>query len=237
MYIKNKPIRLLKDIERIFSYIRTEVANNNRLVRITHDENYKLIIEDLDIQSDFSFTIELPRLDKGLVIYQVEFKPQNTNVLNHYSGEFSSKGNQVLQVFKNWLNTLSEYQTVNIHPSSKVLKDYQEQFYESFEFIDEETDASPLEFKIQRQLSEFLKLLIEEYKEDENVDEVLLNDICELNKLIPQLTQRQLKTQISWIFARLQIKGINAINRIIKVSTDAGIQYIFVEGLRRLLLG
>ena len=68
------------------------------------------------------------------------------------------------------MNTIKAYSGINIHPNNNVLKAYQEKFYNSFEFLDDENDNQPLEPIKQAQLSEFLNLLVDELEIDDKVD-------------------------------------------------------------------
>lgn len=235
MNLKNHPLKVVQDVTRIFQLIRNEVNDNSDIIRITYDDNFKIKIKDLDIGSNFFFMAENPKLQNHAVIYSVVQSPQSTSETKEHRYNASSSNDSLLNVFKNWLSIVKGYHASNPHPNSKVFKHYQERIYETFKFLPDENDNEPLEPIKQKQLSEFVTHLISEFENGDDVGEEIINELSELNKQIPILTQGQIKNQISWTFARLMQKGYQAINRITKVSTDAGIGQLFIEGIKMLL--
>jgi hypothetical protein len=238
MNYKDYPVGLLKDIEATFKLLRGVVDDNSNLIRITYDNDFRLVIKDLDLTSNYSFTIDSPILTKeNRINYRLTFAPTNRLVMETKKLVATSADNQVINNFKNWVAILKIYQTVDIHPTNKVLRDYQEKFYSSFKFLDDEADDKPLPFKYQKQISELLILMIGEFEKDDEIGKEIIEEIIELNKCIPQLTQGQIKGAVSWVLAKLIYNGKGVVNRIAKNATNAGIGQAFIEGIKLIMLG
>ena len=230
------PLTLLTDIQNVFNALRKEVKANSEYVRIVHDKDAKMVIEDLNFQSEFFFSIEKPRLDKE-VKYTLTYSPSNKSTIKENVVQGIATQQRILSVFKNWLLTINTYKRINIHPANEVLKEYQRQFYNSFQFLDDEGDDKPLEPKKQKQLSQFLQSVITNFESDNEIDESLIEELRELNKCIPQLTQGQITGSLSSIFAKAYYKGIDIVNRVSNDGISAGLGYLLIEGIKKYFLG
>ena len=235
MSLKKYPLAFLRDIQRTFQQVRIEADKNENWVRIIYDKDFKLSISDIDFESDFFFTIQKPTITNSGISYTVSWKPQNASTNKEFSSNYNSKGDALLSIFVNWLKTVKAYSSINIHPNNNVLKAYQEKFYNSFEFLDDEYDNQPLEPTKQIQLSEFLNSLVEELESDNKIEQDIIEEIKFLNANISQLTQKQIKTSLSWCFAKMMYLGISVINNVTKVGKDAGIGYLLIEGVKKLI--
>jgi len=230
------PLVLLTDMQSVFKEIRKEVEANSEHVRIIHDKDGKIVIVDLNFQSSYSFTIENPRLEKE-VFYTITLSPSNRAETKFNVIKQISTIRRIIQVFKGWLQTITTYKRLNIHPANKVIRDYQQRYYNSFQFLDDDGDDKPLEPKNQKQLSHFLTFLITQFKDDNEIDDEIIEELRELNKCIPQLTQVQIKNTLSWIFAKMYYKGVDIINRVSSDGISAGIGYLMIEGIKKYFLG
>ena len=230
------PLALLTDIQNVFNALRKEVKANNEHIRITHDKDAKIVIEDLNFQSEFFFSIQKPRLDKE-VKYTLTYSPSNKATTKENIIQGVSTQKRIINIFNSWLQTVKTYKRINIHPANEVIREYQQQYYNSFKFLDDEGDDKPLEPKKQKQLSKFLELVITNLESDDEVDEVFIEELRELNKCIPQLTQGQIKSSLSWLFAKMYYKGIDIVNRVTNDGISAGLGYLLIEGIKKYFLG
>ncbi|WP_299888098.1 hypothetical protein [uncultured Lacinutrix sp.] len=71
-----------------------------------------------------------------------------------------------------------------IHPTTKNINHYQEKLFESFSFMNDENDDKPLEPQKQEELSKFLVLLIENFENDEEVEDEIIGELKVLNENI-----------------------------------------------------
>ncbi len=230
--------RELNDMARTFASIRSEVESNSDLFRIQYDDEAEICIEYMNFKTEFFCTISNPKLDNGYVFYELNHKPQNdvSNLTN--TGRYPSKDDRVLNQLKQWMNLVKNIHTVkqNIHPNSKNINHYQEQLFESFSFMKDENDDKPLKQKTQEELSKFLLVLIENFEQDEEIEDDIIEELKLLNENISQLTQLQIKNYITFTFAKIMYKGVGLLkrvtNRATNVGTDAGIGYILIEALK-----
>lgn len=224
----------LNDMVKTFSSIRSEVEANSNLFRISYDDDAEICVEYLSFTTEFHFTISNPTLNKNYVYYGLNFRPSShtDNSIRDYQN--TSHDGRVLDQFKNWMNLVKNIHDVRkkIHPNSKNINHYKEKLFESFSFMEDENDDKPLEPKKQIELSSFLNLLIENFQDDPDIDDNIIEELETINKNIALLTQLQIKNQISWIFAKIMSKGIGVLNRVTNVGTDAGIGYLLIEGIK-----
>ncbi len=231
---KDYPIGFLTNIQSTFESIRKQVELNNDKVRITFDDDFCLVMEDLDFKSKFKYTIKNPELKDNKVFYEISYSPKNSLVLAEHHIVLDGYP-KIVDNFKNWLNLISSYKNINIHPHDKVLQFYQNKFFESFKFLDDDNSDEPLNHKQQVEITKFLNLVIKELENNEEQNENIISEIRYLNSSISQLTQKQIKTSLSWFFAKIMYLGIDSINRITKVGVDAGIGFLLIEGVKKIL--
>lgn len=232
--LKNNPFALVQNVQITYSQIRGIAEANDDIVIINQDYDGKIAIRDLDISSNFLFEIYNPRFDNNKIFYTIKFNPSNHTILKARILEIESDKQRIIPIFKTWLQSIRNFNAAELHPGNNVLKEYQKQIYDTYKFLPDENDNKPLNQINQEQISKVIKLLIEEFKDDDEVSNNFIEELKLLNRLIPQLTQAQIKNQLSHKIAYLRFLGINAINRIIKVCTDAGIQLLFYRGLQLL---
>jgi len=226
--------RELNDMAKTFSSIRSEVEANSKFFRIAYDDEAEICIEYLSFTTEYHFTISNPKLDKNYVFYDLNYKPTNQTDNSIRNNQNTSSDNRLMSELKNWMNLVKNIHDVRekIHPNSKNINHYKEKLFESFSFMKDENDDNPLEPKKQIELSNFLNLLIENFEDDPDINDEIIEELKILNEYIPTLTQLQIKNQISWIFAKMMFGGIGILNRVTKVGTDAGIGYLLIEGIK-----
>lgn len=226
--------RELNDMAKTFSSVRSEVEANSNLFRIAYDDEAEICIEYLSFTTEFHFTISNPALEKNYVFYDLNYNPSNHADNSTRSNKNTSSDGRLMSELKNWMNLVKNIQDLRkkIHPNSKNINHYKEKLFESFSFMKDENDDKPLEPKKQVELSNFLNLLIENFEDDPDIDDEIIQELKMLNENIPTLTQLQIKNQISWTFAKIMYKGIGVLNRVTNVGTEAGIGYLFIEGIK-----
>lgn len=236
------PLKLLQVTQKLYAEIREVVKENSDLIRIEKDEDFAMIISKVDINSSFFFKIENPKLEKNKISYEITQKPSDSKSISihHYNVEYndtSNTYNTVSFVFSRWLIYIKEYESINIHPNSKVFNSYKEEIFKSFHFLEDVNDDKPINLKTQKELKHFILLTIEAIKDEDDVDETVIVELKELNKDIAKLTQREFKNRFSWVIAKVIYNGVDIINYIAKKGSDAGFGYIFIEGVRKALGG
>jgi hypothetical protein len=229
--------RELDDMAKTFSSIRSEVEANSNLFRIDYDNDAEICIMYSSFSMEFHFTISNPTLDKNYVFYELNYKPRNQTDNSIYTNKNTSSDNRLMSELKNWMNLVKNIHEIRekIHPNSKNINHYKEKLFESFSFMEDENDDKPLEPKKQVELSNFLNLLIENFEDDPEIDDEIIEELKILNENIATLTQLQIKNQISWAFAKIMSKGVSVLNRVTNVGTDAGIGYLLIEGIKNYL--
>lgn len=230
---------LKKDIINTFNSIREVIKENSKYVKITYDRDLKIKIEHLDSDSGYFFIVENPKQDKNRrITYNVIQKPTNSNKTDKLARVLDSGNDSpIIKNLKMWINLVKFSENFNPHQEDKILQSYKERFFNAIKFEDDIDDDQPLGFKEQEQLKQFITLSIKALEVDDEDHSEIINGLQELNKLMPQMTKGQFKSEFSWYLANMKYKGIDIINWISTKGKEAGFSYIFIEGFKALIGG
>lgn len=235
-------IVLQDEIQRIFTGIRNIVSKNSDLIHITHDEDLRIVVEHLNPKSGYCFTIDNPKKDAhNRITFVIEKKPKNLyESIEHRYSILSNTKNPIQAAFSDWIDIIKRADKFNPHPKDKILEDYEERFYNSIQFLDDKDDNKALSFKNKNALNKSLNNIIEyvsndkTLNEDEDSKEEIIQELKELNALIPQLTQGQIKKRLASVSAKMYYKGIDIINWIATQGSSFGFGYLMSEVIKKL---
>ncbi|WP_430467983.1 hypothetical protein [Winogradskyella ouciana] len=237
------PVVLLENVQNTFQKLRNKVKENDDILRIVKDENLELKIEYTRKGYDFKFSVANPNYSNNHVSFKVLHLPSS----NREKGLFnmpiiSSSKEEILNRFNHWLNILKKYENISIHPKDKVLRDYENRFFQVFSFLDDKSDDKALSFKNRTLLNIFIDktigfLVADDSIEDSEEKNEIIEELKELNKYLPQLTQGQIKKRIAVLYSRIYFQGVDIINWIVKEGKSVGFGQILIEGFKGLMGG
>jgi len=136
----------------------------------------------------------------------------------------------VVESFKEWLNN-SACEFINIVRDENILPDYweiikdpvtkkyQEEFFDEFEIIDENSETEPFNLQQQLFLDSYLDKVIKDIDKFKTNENTLLitqikNDSRQLKDEIPRITKKETIKKLSTIWAKMRKAGLNIIKEL-----------------------
>lgn len=210
---KTLPLVLLKTIENLYSSVRIFVSENNDILEILKDVDLEIVIHDKGKGSKFKFSISNPRYENNKSIFDLEYNPSSTTSIN--GSKLSTISDSLLTHLKNWTKLIRSYNEVNLSPEDKILNEYESEFFENFELIDEDADTNPYELEKQVIIHNFLAHTIEILSKNEKENKYLIQEAENLKESIPKLTKRTTVRQLSKLFAFIRQKSLPLLKEIL----------------------
>ncbi|WP_027137363.1 hypothetical protein [Gaetbulibacter saemankumensis] len=223
MNYKTESLAYLKDIQRVYNKVREVVESKKDYVYIDFDDEKKIVIKDLDFESDFHFIIHNPTFMNNKFMYKLTLKPYNAGPIETKTVSVASHNNGIFQTLTNWISLIEQYETLELHPNSKVFQHYEKEIFKSFTFIDDENDDLPLEREKQILLSEWIDEAIVILEEDEGDNTQIIEELKYLNANMPKLNQKQIKLKFGRTMAKVKFTSITLINKLAEISTSWGV--------------
>ncbi len=186
--------------------LRIEVENNNIL-------EFKSIEND-----DYTFTITSPQINSRHILYSCAFKPSNE--INFEPRIESVEMSPVVTYFKLWIELLRELSKYQNLLSEPFLKEYTDEFFAEFEFIEEVDDSEPYETQKQIALYDALVKLESNLKSQEQTEvlENITKDIIHLKENIQNISKGATKKRVAKIFAKIKKGGIKLFKDVVEVG-------------------
>lgn len=213
---KEYPLILLQNIEKLFQEVRKIADSNNDIIRIAINDELKISLEDKTEYSNFSFTISQPKYEKSKVEYHIEYNPKNSTSLDSLKAFTDHR--TVLNNLNIWLNLLRGYDRINLTPEEKILNEYEKEFYDEFEIIDEDADIKPFDLNRQLIIHNFLSHTIEILDRDNGDYSELKEEAKELKENIPRLTKKTTIKKLSRLLAKIRQKSLPLLKEILDVA-------------------
>lgn len=211
------------------------------------DDGY-LFVDSKIHGANFYFVFQkiyLSPKDGKTILYNVEFRPSNTNDTSN-SSITGLDLNAMYSIFDRWNTTVSIYLQTPFYLEDDVkafviLNQYQEEFYKEFELSDEDAEAHsyPLQtqFQIDRFITEAVKrlefhreTLPENSQKRAEIDEII-DDFKNLQDTQTDLTKKEVISKFSKIFAKIRKSGLKLLEMI---STEA-LKEVVKSGVRAVL--
>ncbi|MGI4806379.1 MAG: hypothetical protein ACRYFL_16545 [Janthinobacterium lividum] len=139
----------------------------------------------------------------------------------------------VWQFFENWVKILKEYDSIDLSQEDEFIKHYQEEYFEEWKIVDEDTNEKPFNNQQQIAIFRLLEYVETKLKEDENQDSELTHIIQETESLkanIQNLTKNAVVKGLSKIFAKIKKKGLPLLFEVLKEVKKEIIKKVITEG-------
>lgn len=210
---KEYPLALVKAIEQLYSSIRKYVAQNNDILEIVKDKELEIKIIDSSKHSNFEFLVHTPKFENGKAIFYVEHNPENTVSLKKRA--LSTVPDSVLKTLKAWTGWIREYNKASLSLEDKILNEYENEFFENFELLDEDADTHPFELEKQIIIHNYLLQVVKILEKDKKNNTLLILEANELKEQIPSLTKRKTVKKLSRFFANVRKKSLVLLKEIL----------------------
>ena len=210
---KEYPLALVKTIEQLYSSIRSHVSNNSDILEITQDEGLMIKIVDSSKHSNFEFVVSNPKFNNRKAIFTVEHIPENTASLKKKS--LSTVPDSVLKTLKGWTAWIREYNKASLTADDKILNEYENEFFQNFELLDEDADINPFELEKQIIIHNYIVHVVQILEKNKEENSKLIAEANELKDNIPNLTKRKTVKKLSRFFANVRKKSLVLLKEIL----------------------
>ncbi|MCZ4694095.1 hypothetical protein DWB61_02665 [Ancylomarina euxinus] len=225
---KEHPLAFVQNIQSIFTQIRGRVKNYSSIIRIVKDQDFKIVMEDLDPSSNFSFEIFEPEFPNNRVVFQIKQTPANN--INLDSKEHALFSEQILRNLDGWISLITQYNNIQISSEDKILKAYEDEYYDSFKLTEDDANDKPYEVGKQLMLAEFLDSAIVALSNHETIHEDLIIEATAIKEELPNLTKQATVKRLSRFFALVRKKGIEFLKSLIIAAKDEAIKQVVSGG-------
>ncbi|WP_276135065.1 hypothetical protein [Polluticoccus soli] len=182
---------------------KRDKASEDHLVRFVHSKE----------NSPFFFTLKNFRITNGDVHFFITHSPSSkldTGIAQTWVSHKNAEG--ILGAWVSFLAPYSQYRNPH-REDDPLLKQYQENIYNDFEFINDEDESSAFDYQTQYRLDYILDHFhskLEMLPESEKTEDVLeiQKEIIALRENQTRLPKKEVRKQFSKIIAMLQKQGV-----------------------------
>ncbi len=188
-----------------------------------------LLFKDQDERSKFFFEIKSFSYPQNILHLAIEYSPRSADSIEPLTRNI--KSSDLDKFFSQWVKFLSLYSEVSIY-DDPILKQYQAEFFQEFQIIDDDANTSSFDLQTQFWLDEYcdtMSLKLGELETDENKKEIteIQKDIKELKDKQSSLTKNEVISRLSLVWAKSRKLGLNFLNEIytkVKASLNSKIK-------------
>ncbi|RDV13038.1 hypothetical protein DXT99_21930 [Pontibacter diazotrophicus] len=224
---KDYPLVLLKAVQKMHEDVRAFVEENISVVEITRETDFEIDITDVDTESNFKFLISNPKYANQNVSILVVYSPES--IESTAPRRFNIIDKSLLEHLTYWVKLVRSYDNIRTTKEEKVLREYEEEFFDKFEIIDEDADVKPYNLEIQLAFDKFLTHTIKVLEEDKEENQPLIDEATDFKENLTKLTKKETIRRLSKLFAKVRQKSLSLVNKIFEEAKK--------EGLKRLIGG
>lgn len=194
------------------------IEKHKSLIRIKDKPEYLLYLADSDPDSDFHFGITKETSESAGHFIHYAFQPHSSSNNSRYSS--SSKLEQFIPLFNAWLSNITYHNESSIL-DDPILRGYQEEYFNDFKILDDDSDLVAFTYDQQLLLDNFfedVKNGIPEYSNDQNdaIIEEILEDVDRLQATLTTQSKNDFMRCLSKVFAKARKAGLKTSNYVIK---------------------
>ena len=221
---KNLPLTALHILEPFLS-------KNSELYRLVEPGESLLLIQDTDIYSPFFFEIQSYSIENNKLLLSIVHSPQDRDRPGRHKAIVHAE--TLKSRFHEWSTFLEEYEKLKSF-DDPILKQYQAEFEQEIEMIDEDADYNSYNLRTQLWLDQYLTDYLrhlQSFKNDANEKEVelLIHDLEVLKSEQTKLTKRKVIKALSKIWAKTRKLAIGLLKDVYTTAKD--------ELIKRLISG
>lgn len=199
------------------------------VISLVEKQQLRLKFEDKD--GIFFFIIRDPYQSNDKIYCKIERAPHTVSSNNGSIDSFPVSS--AITIFNHWLGLVGEYESITIFEENSLLeKQYEEEFYDEFEIIDEDSQTSAFDLKRQILLYNYLQYVEKVFEKDapEEVKAELVESAKSLKAQLSQLTKKETIKALSKILSKARKAGINIIKQIWEEGKKEAIKRLIKYG-------
>lgn len=209
---KKLSVNLIRRVEPIFK-------NHSGLYRISPHASFKLLVSDIDPDSDLFFGI-IKEYKNNDGRYSVDYscKPASAHSPNTGTSSATMEGLEI--AIKNWFENLSYYARPSVLDDA-ILETYKEEFFNAFKITDDDADTNPFSYDQQLALTAFLEEIqtgieIAKTPKNELLIEEIKSDAENLKQDLTRESKNEFMQRLSVLFAKARKGGLKLSEYLIK---------------------
>jgi len=223
---KDYSLLLIQTVEQLFTKTRKFVEKNSDILELTKNNAFELLIEDKSKQSTFKFLIYRPsQSSANKILFNVELNP--TSSVSLVSTRYTTEEKTVTTLLEAWTKLIRQYNDIHLTTEDSILNEYEKEFYDNFELVDEDADTNPYELEKQIILHNYFGNVIKLLQTNEIENSELIEEAKEIRENIPKMTKRTTVKKISRFFAKVRRKSLP----LLKELLDAGKKELFKRAI------
>jgi hypothetical protein len=213
---KDYPLIFLKSLEKLHQETNEIVDRNSDIIGIKNSSEFEIYLEDISEHSNFKYSIYEPNYSNGKIVYNVEFNPKNSQSLIpvKFKGELKS----VIGNLEIWIKLIRSYDDIHITPKGRIINEYEKEFYNDFEILEDDADINPFDLRRQLILNNFLNQTIKILETEENENIELINEAIQLKENITKLTKKTTMKKLSKLLSKIRYKSLTLLREILEVA-------------------
>lgn len=209
--------RYKKDIPlNVLNIIQPYMKRKSEHYVLVDPQSSMLLFKDQDERSRFFFEIKSFSYPQNILHLAIEYSPRTADSIEPLTRNIRSS--DLDKFFSQWVKFLTQYSEVSIY-DDPILKQYQEEFFQEFQILDEDANTSSFDLQTQFWLDEYcdtMSLKLGELETVDNKKEItkIQEDIKELKDKQSSLTKNEVISRLSLIWAKSRKLGLNFLNEI-----------------------
>jgi len=227
---KQYSLLFVQTVERLNNSVRKFVEKNSDILELAVDNPMELLIKDKSKISDFKFQIHSPYQDtRNKILFRAEYNPTNSVIVEAKKAVTEEKS--ILTVLEQWTNLIRSYNKASWTPEENILNEYEREFFENFEIIDEDADINPYELDKQIIIHNYFVNVIKVLENSKGDNSELIKEAEDIKENIPNMTKKTTVKRISRFFANVRKKSLPLLKEVLEL----GKKEIFKRGIKFVL--
>lgn len=230
MDIYNFPLLLLKKLEKLYIDLRKFVDENSDFIKIANDAPLNFQIQGNDPRLIF-FILNAGLTIESKLSIEINFYPKSEAKAEVASSIISEE--HLFNILNMWLIYVKGYSRINLTNEQQKIKQYEDEFYEDLEILDDEANIKafklPQQIFINKYLEHVQKVLEKEESETTKDFTELKEEVQDLRDKLPILSMNKTMKGLSKILAKARKSGISIISKIwddaLKEVIKSGVKY------------
>lgn len=145
-----------KDIETLIQRVKSVQEMNSDIINISYPDSTSILLIDIDVKSKCNFHISQPNGNGNEAHFIVQFYPASETELKAFKSNPNSDG--VITFLNTWLGIIRKYNAVSFTEEEYFQQRYEQEFFDLFEIVDEDSEIAPFDLPRQLLLDNFYQM-------------------------------------------------------------------------------
>lgn len=228
---KATPLATLKGLQGFLTEINNIANQNLLLIKKRDSDEFFFEALDVDSKSNFFFHVSDVEYSKNVgVLFTSTYAPNNDTEISSIKRKNSHKG--TIESFKNWIERLNAYNLIEISEEDRFKGQYEQEFEEIFEIIDEDAEINPFDIERQIFINKYLEGVIKKLQANNSEEHIeIVQEVKKLQENLQNYTKKETVRSLSKIWAKIRKKGIKLLLDFYDVAKKEALKKLLYGGL------